>query len=183
MTLSADGTTVAAVYKDDTCAYIYAADSGKLLQTVDFEGRSQDVVVNDVFANPEDNLFVLSGEGEWLAVSFSDGGLWVYNLWDHEEDIEIYDVSDYTHFEGGFCGTQLAFVSTGINDSIFAVVDVEALEYMGMFRDSYPFHTYTDEGGVYAVEALQRRQKRESLIRADNRRKRTLTPSGHALIK
>lgn len=150
--LSADSSTVAAVYKDETFAKVYDAKTGEILNTVDFQGKRQRVAVNDSFADPKDNLFALSGGGHWLAVSFSDGSLEVFDLWNTENNLEIYNVSAYTHFEGGFCGSYFAFVSTGVNDSVFALIDMERMVQIGGFAGTMPFHTQTDESGIYIAE-------------------------------
>lgn len=152
ISLSADGSTVATVYKDETFAVVYDAKNGKTLKTVDFQGKRQSITANDGFADPEDNLFSLSGDGHWLAVSFSDGSLRVFDLWNGEHDMEIYDASAYTHFEGGFFHNYFAFVSTGVNHSVFAVIDMERMEQIGGFAGTMPFHTQTDESGIYVAE-------------------------------
>lgn len=149
--LSGDGTIVAGVYKEEQKATVYHAKTGEVVKTVDFQGKCQSVAVNDIFADPEDNLLTLSQDGRWLAVSFSDGALWVYDLETEDNDIEIYDVSDYTHFEGGFFGSYFAFVSTAAEDSVFAVVDVENMVQTGGFSSTLPFHTNADESGIYVA--------------------------------
>ena len=68
-----------------------------------------------------------------------------------DNSVEIYDGSNYTHFEGGFCGNQFAFVSTGARESVFAVIDLERMEQLGAFEGTSPFHTYTDERGIYVA--------------------------------
>lgn len=149
--LSADGATVAALYKDEAFATVYDAKTGNIKTTVDFNGNRQGLPTNDTFADPQDNLFAISGDGHWLAVSFANGALWVYDLHNADNSVEIYDSSNYTHFEGGFCGDQFAFVSTKTNDSVFAVIDLEQMEQLGAFEGTSPFHTYTDEHGIYVA--------------------------------
>ena len=100
--LSADGSTAAAVYKDENMAAVYDAATGEVRQAVTFGERRQSVIANDVFADPEDGLFALSGTGRWLAVSFSDGSLEIFDLQDSSGDLSIFDAAEYTHFEGGF---------------------------------------------------------------------------------
>lgn len=149
--LSADGSTLAAIYKDDVQALVYDAASGELLKTVDFGGRHQSVATNDSFADPQDNLFAVSGDGRFLAVSFSDGSLWVYDLVESGRDLELYTDSHYTHFEGGFFDRFFAFVSTAEDDSVFAVIDAVAMTQTGGFASTFPFHTQADESGVYVA--------------------------------
>lgn len=149
ISLSADGSTVAAVYRDENVAAVYDAATGEALRAVTFHDKRQSVLPNDVFADPEDDLFALDGHGRWLAVSFSDGGLRVFDLQDSENDLELFDSSDYTHFEGGFFGQYFAFSATNQTESVFAVIDLERMEQTGGFAAERPFHVQADESGVY----------------------------------
>ena len=147
--LSADKRTVAAVYKDENIASIYDAETGEAVRIVAFQDKRQRVVANDVFADPKDNLFALDDSGQWLAVSFSGGGLRLFNLNDSELDIEIYESSGFTHFEGGFSGTSFAFVSTNRDQSEFEVIDLDMRKQTGGLTASTPFHVQADESGIY----------------------------------
>lgn len=148
--ISANGSTVAAVYKDDTHAVVYDVATGTVMNEIDFGGKHQSVVVNDRFANPNNNLFALSEDGTWLGVSFADGSLFIYNLLDSENDIEIFDsTSGYTHFEGGFYEQYFAFSATQDGDSIFAVVDVINAEQTGGFSSDGYWSVQADSTGVY----------------------------------
>lgn len=149
--LSANGSIVAAVYKDETYAMVYDVFTGSIVQKVDFYGLHQAVTANDLFVDPGDNLFVLSDDGRWLGVSFDNGALWIFDLLDSENDVEIYDSSNYTRFEGGFCGNQFAFVSTSSSgsESAFAVIDLDSFEVLDFFEGTVPFHTQVDENGIY----------------------------------
>ena len=148
VSVSADGRTVAAVYRDENIATVYDGETGEALRVVPFGNRRQRVVANDVFADPEDNLFALSGDGTRLAVSDSGGGLIIYDLRDGGEDLTVFDSSDYYHFEGGFCGRYLTFSAAREDDAVFAAVDVETAEQTGGFQSRNPFHVLADEGGV-----------------------------------
>ena len=121
--VSDDGTYIAAVNRADSTASIYDSN-GELLKELDLGGKSLRVVTNDRLGDPRDNLFSLSSDGVWLAVSFSDGALWVFNTLNSNDDLEILDPSDYTHFEGGFNKRYFAFSATSATESLFAVIDV-----------------------------------------------------------
>ena len=140
--VSKDGKTVAAIYKEETFATVYDADTGEELGSVDFQGKSQNVAENDGFANPNNNLLALSEDGTLLAVSFRDGTLRIFDLGDLQNAnigaaaadlenagadssvaglreagavLEILDeTSGYTNFDGGFYGKYFAF-SAGVN--------------------------------------------------------------------
>lgn len=146
--LSADGSTAAAVYKDENMAAVYDAATGEVRQAVTFGERRQSVIANDVFADPEDGLFALSSTGRWLAVSFSDGSLEIFDLQDSAGDLSIFDASEYTHFEGGFYGPYLAFSAAGPEESVFAVIDAEAQVQTGGFASANPFRVQADEDGI-----------------------------------
>ena len=151
--LSADGSTVAAVYKDEGLAAVYDAADGHVREAATFHGQRQSVAVNDRFADPENALFTLSADGHWLAVSFDGGGLRLFDLQDSENDIELFNTSDFTRFEGGFYGSCFAFSATGGGQSVFAVIDTETGEQTGGFAGTVPFHVQADESGIYGWTA------------------------------
>lgn len=150
LSISEDGHTAAAVYKEETFATIYNAENGEVKKQIDFKGKSQSVTVNDIFANPNDNLLELNRDGTLLGVSFADGSLEVFDLTDSGNDIELYDeTSGYTHFEGGFCGQYLSFSATASSGSVFAVIDTVKKEQTGGFDSDGYFGTQADERGIY----------------------------------
>lgn len=150
ISISDDAKTVAAVYKDESKATVYDADTGQIRLEVDFKGKSQSVTVNDIFANPNDNLFELNEDGTLLGVSFEDGTLEVYNLVDPDYHLEIFDNrSGYTHFEGGVHGKYLAFAASGEKESVFAVIDTIEQKQAGGFESDMPFGVFADQKGIY----------------------------------
>lgn len=150
LSISQDGKTVAAVYKDQDFATIYDAVSGAAKKKISFPGKRQSVTVNDSFANPNDNLFEINADGTLLSMSFSDGSLAVYDLINQGNDIELLDnASGYTHFEGGFYKQYLAFSATNSSSSIFSVIDTnQKVETGGFDSDGY-FGVSTDQNGIY----------------------------------
>lgn len=149
LSVSADGTAVAAIYKNEPFATVYDAASGQVLHEVAFEGRHQRVAANDSFANPNDNLLSLNKDASMLGVSFSDGSLWVYNLQNSAGDLELLDsASGFTHFEGGFNGRFFAFCASNRDNSIFAVVDTVAQKQTGSFASTFRYRVSADEGGI-----------------------------------
>jgi len=148
--LSADGRTIAAVNRDEAFATIYGAD-GAILAEIDFGGRRPWTPDNDRFGDFGGNIFALSHDGALLAASFANGGLELFSTKDTSgnSDIEIFDESEFTFFEGGFHGKYFAFSATGPTESMFAVVDTERLKMN--FSTTLPgrIGAYADEGGVY----------------------------------
>ena len=147
--VSADGKIVAAVNRDENVASVYDSASGKVLAAVPFGNRHQKVTVNDRFANPNDNIFAINEDGTLLAVSFSDGSLTVFNIRDNDASIDLYDPSDFNHFEGGFNGRYFAFSAMNSENSVFTVIDAIALKQTGGFSSKMPFHVQADESGIY----------------------------------
>lgn len=152
VSVSQDGQTIAAVYKDEGTAAVYDALSGNLKDEIDFQAKHQSVTVNDSFANPNDNLFELSGDGTMLGVSFSDGSLEIFDLTGEDNNIEIFDnTSGYSHFEGGFYERYFAFSATGTSGSVFAVIDTVDKVQTGGFEAEGYFGVDTDENGIYVL--------------------------------
>ena len=147
---SEDGTAVAAIYKDSGSATIYATADGAVLHQVGFGGRYQSLPTSDLFADPEDDLLTLSADGRWLAVSFSDGALSLIDL-NRGDQLMIMEMSDYTHFEGGFYGDYFAYAASGNNISVFAVVDTRTDTQTGGFTGTIPFHAYADSCGIFVT--------------------------------
>ena len=152
LALSADGSTLAAVYKDAGEALIYDAESGALKQTVSFLGHHQRVASNDRFADPRDNLLALNADGTLLGASFSDGYVRVFDLRNSDGDLELLDPSDYVHFEGGFSGKYFAlsaYTSVDGGDSLLAIIDKEQPRVAASSSLQTPFHIQADENGIF----------------------------------
>lgn len=148
LAVSADGSTVAAVDRDADYAVLYNTEDGTELAVCSFEGLSMAVAANDIFADPKDAIFALNGDGSLLAVSFSQGGLKVFDLRDRENDLIIYDASGYRHFEGGFCGNYFAFAADG-DGAQFGLVDTAGASLAGGLESGERFILKTDEDGIY----------------------------------
>lgn len=152
--VSDDGKTVAAVYREDQSAFLYDAVSGEKKREISFNGKQQDVAVNDQFINPLNNLFCLNRDGSQLAVSFSDSTLKVYDL-NNESGRTALNILDgtekYDHFEGGFYQHYFAFaVSNRLTEkSSIAVIDTDAGEYAGGFGGEGYYFTSADENGIF----------------------------------
>lgn len=148
--VSEDSKTAAAVYKNETFATVYNISDGSAIKQIDFGEKSQKVTVNDIFANPNDNLFSLNADGSLLGVSFADGALMIYDINDSSRDIEIFDGnSGYIHFEGGFYEEYFAFSATNSSSSAFAVIDTIAIEQTGGFESSSPFAVEANRNGIF----------------------------------
>src|SRR5699024_9669178 len=94
LALSGDGTVTAAADR----AKIYRTEDGTLLGECSFYGKQLPAAANDIFADPENRVFALNASGTLLAASFSDGGLYIFDLENPENDMILYEQSDYTKF-------------------------------------------------------------------------------------
>lgn len=149
LTCSADGSTVAAVFKDEPLIRIYDAAHGTLLREIETDGLRQTTLTNDTFADSEDDLLVLSDNGRWLAVSFSNGALRLFNL-QADTFIEIFEESLYTHFEGGFCGEYFACGAAGSGKSELQVINTTTGQCNYSFTSSSPLRVFANSAGIFA---------------------------------
>ncbi len=148
ISVSADGKVIAGIYRDEDFATVYDIN-GNEKATVSFNGNRQRVVQNDTFADPKDNLMALNNTGQYLAVSFENGGLIIYDIMDLENYIEVYDKSDYIHFEGGFNGQYFAFSASKNGLSEFTVIDLaEFVQTIGFETDSL-IGVIANENNIY----------------------------------
>jgi len=146
--VSSDGGTIAAINRDDAVAKVYRI-GGEELDDVEFANRRMWVPTNDRFGNPGGNVFALNHDGTKLAVSFSNGGLEIFDLTGNQRSIELFDESEYTYFEGGFHGKYFAFSATNDEESLFAVIDTERLMQTISTTLSNRIGAFADESGVY----------------------------------
>ncbi len=149
--VSADASAAAAVYKDETCARVYDTRSGELLATVDFGGKFQRVAVNDSFGNPGLNLLALSRDGTFLAASFRDGSLQLFDVRDAENSYTLTEAdAGYIRFSGGFYEQYFAFSATSDAESVVAVIDMGTMEQTGGFRsENSTYNLLADASGIY----------------------------------
>ncbi len=149
LAVSSDSTIVAAVNRDEGCAKLYRVSDGTKIAECSFDGQCMRVASNDTFANPRDSVFALNQDGTMLAVSFKGGGLRIFDLQRPEDDLFIYDESEYTHFEGGFNGKYFAFAADGNGKSLFGLIDTQKAAYLGDYESGDRFLLKACEDGIY----------------------------------
>lgn len=149
LTCSADGRTAAAIFKDEPLIRLYDAVQGTLLSEIETDGLRQTTLANDTFADSEDDLLILSGDGRWLAVSFSDGTLRLYDL-QTDTFLDVFSGSPYTHFEGGFCGAYFACGAAGNGKSELQVVNTTTGQCNYSFTSSSPLRVFASSAGIFA---------------------------------
>ena len=137
--LSGDSQVVAGIFRDSNLCSLYEAASGNPIRTVSFDEKHQSALYENAISDPMNELFILNDDGEWLAVSFSDGGLTVFDCYDYENRIQILPESTYTHFEGGFYGSR--FVYAAYDNNGYASVEIVDLDT----RQSVRRHNWVGE--------------------------------------
>ena len=110
--------------------------------------KKQRVASNSTFVNPNDNILALNWNGNLLASSFDNGGLTIFDIAHPDNNIEIFDTSDFFRFEGGFYGQYFAFSATGSDKSVFAVIDTESQTQTGGFESPNHFGVIANESGI-----------------------------------
>lgn len=151
LAVSGNRAIAAAVSTDRDYAVFYRVSDGYILGKKDFDGRYLPAAANDTFADPGGVVFSLNEDGSLLAASFSDGGLTLFNL-ENQEDLIIYEESDYSHFEGGFCGQYLAFTANKDGESIFGLVDIAEAVYLNGYSSRNNLLLHADEQGIYLAD-------------------------------
>ena len=149
LALSGDHKVVSAIDRAAECAYLYDADTGEEIAVCGFNGRHMRVPANDIFADADDDICVLNQEGNLLAVSFSDGSLSIFDIYDADNELIVSEESDIYCYGGGFCGDYFAFSADSSAGSSFVLIDAVKGEYIGGMESEDHFFVQTDQSGVY----------------------------------
>jgi hypothetical protein len=150
--VSGDKSMIAAVYKDENKAVLYAPE-GREMGEINFGAKAMRIPADDSFINPRNTLFTLNENGGKLGVSFADGSLSVFDTQSGEE-IPIYPASRAIHFSGGFYRDVLAFavVENGPYYSGFLVCNPETGENIARYESaSSRFIPRAGESGLYVA--------------------------------
>ncbi len=152
LSLSGDKSRLAAVDRNRDYAVVYQVSDGRKIAECSFQGEHLSVPANDVFADAKDSIFTLNYDGSKLAVSFSNGGLNIFDVGNSEDTLILYEESDFAHFEGGFRGQYFAFAANRNGQSVFGLIDIDKGEYLGGYESQDPFRLKTDESGIYLAK-------------------------------
>ena len=152
LALSGDRKVVAAAGRREG-AVLYRALDGKRIGECHFQGRKRHKAVNDVYTDPGDFIFALDQTGEMLAVSFADGGLSVFDVNDTENELILYEKSDYEVFSGGFSGGLFAYAAQGQGGHFFGILDTKEKEMAGTFESRDEILVRTDTDAIYVANA------------------------------
>lgn len=149
LAVSGDGAIAAATNPGEDQVVFYQVSDGTKIGERSFGGKSIPAPVNDIFADPGNFVFSLNDDGSLLAVSFSDGGLMVFDREDPENDLIMYDTSNYSRFDGGFCGRYFAFTANKSDQSLFGLIDTVNAVYAGGRESRDNFYLEADEKGIF----------------------------------
>ena len=150
--VSADGKVVAATIREEKKAVIYDALTGEKLGECSFGERQMFSAYNDIFTDPDRDIFKLNQDGSMLAVSFSEGSLAVFDLRHPENSVWILENSSNTHFTGGFCENYFGFTARGAGNSIFELWDTANWEYIAGYESVNKLLLQAEEQGIYLAD-------------------------------
>jgi serine/threonine protein kinase len=145
--VSADGSVVAAVNRNDSFARVYDALSGGIIGEIDFSGRQQRVPANDILANPGENLLTLNHDGSLLAVSFADGSLFMYDV-NENSGSALFSGTPGMFFGGGFHGDLFAVSAWDGENASFQIIDMAERMEVAWFSASRPYGVQADANGI-----------------------------------
>lgn len=152
LAVSGDRTMVAAVNREQDYAVIYRSSDGAPMMQCSFGSSRMISDANGIFANPEKDIFTLNQDGTMLAVSFANGGLWIYNLQNPEESMEIFSESETVDFDGGFFCNSFAFVANRSGTSAFTLINLTKKMQAGGYESKNSMILETDEDGIYLAD-------------------------------
>lgn len=152
LTVSADKKVIAAVNRDDNTAVIYNAMDGEKLTERDFGEHHMTIAANDIFADPEQDIFALNEDGSRFAVSFEDGGLCIFDLEERDRDFMLYDTSDYRYFKGGFYKQYFAYAAQNERGSILEIIETDQAVSLGSYDSQNEILVQTNSEGIYAAD-------------------------------
>ena len=152
LAISGDGQVAAAMDRDRNIVSFYDMKDGQLLRERSLGEKQMASAFNDSFADPDNAIFCLNMDGTMLAISFSDGGLYVMDTEHPEDDLIVYENSDYTEFAGGFHGDKFVFSAGRSGHSLFGLVNVKEGTYIGDMESNLRMKAKADARGIWVSE-------------------------------
>lgn len=150
--VSGSKSIVAAINGSDDNISFYNSKDGSVISSRNLEGKHLNIPENDRFADPFRDVFELNSDGSQCAVSLNGGFLGVMDTQTPENDLIIYDESEYSHFDGQFIGQKLAFSAAGSPGSVFSIIDCEEGLYLGDMEGSSVFGLRQYGGRLYVSQ-------------------------------
>lgn len=149
ITISGNGRIAAAVYRDNEYAVIYDVSNGTEITKCQFDGQHLYTPVNDMFVDTGDIMLCLNDEGNMLAVGFSNGAVWVYDLDDIDNSLVLYEESAYNNFNGAFSNGYLIIGASNSSEAELDIIDVINAKYVGGTESQEKFIVSNCNGKIY----------------------------------
>ena len=149
LAVSADRQTVAAVHRDEDKVIFYRTADGEKLAERSLEGQHLRVPANDIFADAQSDIFALNADGSMLAVSLQNGSLLLLDVFEPQNDLVVYEESEYQQFDGGFCGKYFAYTAENGAEAQFGVIDLDQEAAVGGYTAQDHLILKTDPDGIY----------------------------------
>lgn len=150
--LSGDTSAAAAVNGTDGTVTFYDTATGSVLSSRELYGRHLNIPENDRFTDSGRDVLELNLDGSMCAVSLTGGYLGIMDIYNEENDLVIFDGSDYTRFDGKFLDNIFAFSAAGSSGSIFGMVDWVNAEYLGDMPGNSIYRLTVYDGELYITQ-------------------------------
>ncbi|MBQ9591172.1 MAG: protein kinase [Butyrivibrio sp.] len=148
LSISGNRKVIAAINRSDENVVVYDTKSGEELLTRKLSGHIP-VPENDIFADPDDEVFALNESGNEMAISFSDGSLQILDLNNPDNDLIIFENSDYDHFEGCFVDDNFAVACENQTEALFYIIDVEEGKAIADYSSNKEIHLKKGNNGLF----------------------------------
>lgn len=148
LTLSGNREVAAALSREGDHVVLYQTADGARIGEFSFQGRRV-AASDDIYIGRCGHVFALDADGEWLAVSFSNGGLSVIDTTDKRNELVLYDTSDFDVFHGGFSGELFAYTAQAEGQNFFGVLDIQEKELAGSMESRDRMMVRTDQSGIF----------------------------------
>lgn len=151
--ISGDGSKIVVTENSGDLGNFYDAATGEALGYVDWFPQLKESSVNDTFADPMNDLFVLDDSGQYLAVSFDNGALYLMDRYDSRNNRILLEESDYTYFEGSFFGGVLGVCAGNDVSADFLAIDVLTGETVSGLSSNQAMHLKVCEDGFCLAQS------------------------------
>ena len=152
LTLSGDGSKVAALNRDEHHAILYDVKDGSVLVKKEFGDRYQSVPENDIFVTQKNTIFSLNTEGNRLAVSFTDGELLLFHLEDESKDLVLKKDDSILAFSGGFSNKYFLYTTKSTAKSELYLVETDEEQEVKVFESQVDMNLSIQSEGIYLAK-------------------------------
>lgn len=147
--VSGDKSIVAAIYRTDEIINFYDTSSGALISFRELDGKHLNTPENDRFTDTGRDVFELNDDGSMCAVSLTGGYLGLLDIYNKYNDLIIYEVSDYSIFNGNFIHDSFAYSAAGNSGSLFGMINYKTGKYLGDIKGNAVFSVTLYDGEIY----------------------------------